>query len=122
MALLDFVQNRNTQVKPPEPAKQPITAKTIQGLSQADQAKFQEAKALLEKATAHRQPKPEAPAEDGSNAAMLQKANGQEKTQAALSPTDNFKGKTALQPEKAKAPEKSQTPQQSQRPSRGISR
>ena len=63
----------------------------------------------MQKATAHLTagaPAQAAAPEGGGNAALLQKAQNQDKTQAALSPTDNVKGQTALQIDK---PQQSQT-------------
>ena len=78
-------------------AQRPITPEIK---AQADRAT-----AAMEKATQHQQAH-SAPAPEGStNTAHLQNQNQQEKTQAALSPTDDAKGKTATQ-EKAPAPEK----------------
>jgi hypothetical protein len=49
--------------------------------------------------------KPSAPESGGSPSALLQKQDGQEKVQAALSPTDGTKGKP-VSVEKPKPPEK----------------
>jgi len=51
---------------------------------------------------------PAAP-DSGGNAVLLQKHEGQDKVQAALSPTDAFAGKTALQ-EKDSPPQPPKTP------------
>jgi hypothetical protein len=64
-------------------------------LTPAQQARVQEISARMQKATAHLQTqpaKPPAPAEGDANHALMQKAENQNKTQAALSPTDQVKG------------------------------
>jgi hypothetical protein len=120
MSLLDFMKNRSQ----PQPAAKASSQTPTQqapmkpeNLPDAQKAKVHEAVALLDKATQHRVLQPSAE-EGGSNAALLQKQNNQDKVQAALSPTDNFNGKTALQ---APTPAKS-TPAQSPSRGRGISR
>jgi hypothetical protein len=88
------VNERHAQeaAKTQEPAK-PITPEI--------KAQAERATAALDKATQHQQA-PSAPAspEGSSNAAQLQNQNQQDKTQAALSPTDDAKGKTATQENK----------------------
>jgi hypothetical protein len=136
MALLDFVKNRQanqqqdvagkSQQQKPETAKQmyareaaqeKTNAKPMDQMRPEQQAKVEQIKATLEKSTQHMNrdaaAPASAPANDGGNTAHMQKQNNQEKTQAALSPTDNTAGKTAIRgqdktPEKA-APEKPQT-------------
>jgi|SRR5579871_2469151 len=101
MALLDFMKNRpqQTAAKPTQEAPKPEAQKDVSKvLSPAELAKFREVGERLQKATAHARTGSQQPsAGDGSNAALLQKQNNQEKTQAALSPTDHFKGQTATQ-------------------------
>ena len=102
MALLDFMNNRPQQQAAAKPAPQtpkPETQKDVtKVLSPAELAKFREVGERLQKATAHtRGNAQQSGAGDGSNAALLQKQSNQEKTQAALSPTDQFKGQTATQ-------------------------
>ena|SRR5579859_3844347 len=105
MAYLSFIANRPQQQSAPKPttpaptsdAPKPEALKDIsKTLSQGDLAKVKEVGERLHKATAHmRESAPSPTAGDGGNAALLQKQNNQDKTQAALSPTDKFKGQTA---------------------------
>jgi hypothetical protein len=105
MPLLDFMKNRPQQtttkpasmpaVETPKPEVQKDVTKV---LSPAELAKFRDVGERLQKATAHaRGGMPQPGAADGGNAALLQKQNNQEKTQAALSPTDQFNGQTVTQ-------------------------
>jgi hypothetical protein len=69
------------------------------------------ATAFLDKASIHQQARNAPDAESGgTNSAHLQKQNNQDKSQAALSPTDSFVGKTALQ-EKTPTPQTTKVPQ-----------
>ncbi len=102
MALLDFMKNRpqqQTAAKPAAETPKPEAQKDVtKVLSPAELAKFREVGERLQKATAHSRAGTQPPAAgDGGNAALLQKQNNQERTQAALSPTDHFKGQTAIQ-------------------------
>ena len=102
MAFLDFMKNRPQQEQAAKPAPQtpkPEAQKDVtKVLSPAELAQFREVGERLQKATAHaRGGMQQAAAGDGSNAALLQKQNNQDKAQAALSPTDHFKGQTATQ-------------------------
>ena len=101
MALLDFMKNRPQQTagKPAPETPKPEARKDVsQVLSAAELAKFREVGERLQKASVHaRSGHQQAAAGDGSNAALLQKQNNQDKAQAALSPTDQFKGQTATQ-------------------------
>lgn len=128
MALLDFIKNRNaqtqqpaaenTQAQKPETAKQMYTRQASEvkvaqrPITPEIKAQADRATAAMEKATQHQQAH-SAPAPEGSsNTAHLQNQNQQDKTQAALSPTDDAKGKTAgqeKQPKPEKAPERPQT-------------
>lgn len=101
MAILDFIKNR-PQPQPatktaPESAKaEPAKKDVAQVLSGADRAKVHDISERLKKATIHVQGN-SLGTEGSSNAALLQKQNNQDKTQAAMSPTDRFAGQTALQ-------------------------
>jgi hypothetical protein len=102
MALLDFIKNRPQQqpaAKPaPQTPKPEVKQDIAKALSPADLATVREVGARLQKATAHSRDGAQQPAAgDGGNAALLQKQSNQEKTQAALSPTDRFKGQTMTQ-------------------------
>ncbi len=102
MALLDFIKNRPQPQAAPKPAPEAPAAQTTQKdvsrvLSAPDLAQFREVGARLEKATAHARNPVQPDAGDGGNAALLQKQNNQDRTQAALSPTDRYKGQTATQ-------------------------
>ena len=100
MAILDFIKNRQQQAAPkpaietakPAPAKQDVS-KVVPA---SELAKAREIGQRLNKATMHVQAGPSA-GEGSSNAALLQKQNNQDKTQAAMSPTDRFAGQTSLQ-------------------------
>jgi hypothetical protein len=105
MALLDFMKNRPQQMaanatpktapETPKPEAQKDVSKV---LSPGELAKFREVGERLQKATAHaRGGMQQSTAGDSGNAALIQKQNNQEKAQAALSPTDRFKGQTAVQ-------------------------
>ena len=101
MAFLDFIKNRpqpQTEVKTATKNASPEAGKpsVAQSLSPATLAKAREIGQQLSKATAHL-PGNAQPTEGGSNAALLQKQNNQDKVQAPMSPTDRFNGKTALQ-------------------------
>jgi hypothetical protein len=101
MALLDFMKERpqqQTAAKPAPETPMPEAQKDVtKVLSPAQLAKFRDVGERLQKATAHSRSGAQQSAGDGGNAALLQKQNNQEKTQAALSPTDHFKGQTATQ-------------------------
>ena len=77
----------------------PVNQQTIEGFSQADQEKFADARATLQRVTRHHgNSAPEiANDNDPGNAAMRQKAVGLDKAQPALSPTDQAHGLTALE-------------------------
>jgi hypothetical protein len=99
MALLDFIKNRPERQAAPKPAPETQAPQAppkdvSRVLSPADLAKFREVGARLEKATAHARSPVQPEAGDGGNAALLQKQNNQDRTQAALSPTDHYKGQT----------------------------
>lgn len=97
---LDFIKNRQQQAAPkpgvetarPAPEKQDVS-KVVPA---SELAKAREIGDRLKKATMHVKGGPSA-GEGSSNAALLQKQNNQDKTQAAMSPTDRFAGQTALQ-------------------------
>ncbi len=104
MAILDFIKNRQQQAAPNPTAKLAIEAAKPAPAQQdvskvvpaSELAKAREVGDRLRKATMHVQAGPSA-GEGSSNAALLQKQNNQNKTQAAMSPTDRFAGQTALQ-------------------------
>ena len=101
MALLDFVKNRQQQQAAPQPvAKTAQLAPTQQDVSKvvpaSELAKARAVGETLKKASMHIQAGPAA-GENGSNAALLQNQNNQDKVQAPMSPTDHFNGRTALQ-------------------------
>lgn len=101
MALLDFMKDRpqpQAAAKPmaATPGQQAATRDVAKSLSGADLAKVHEIGARLQKATVH-VPGNSQGADGSSNAALLQKQNNQNKTQAAMSPTDRFAGQTSLQ-------------------------
>lgn len=134
MAFLDFIKNRqasqqqpvaeNSQQQKPQNAKEMYTQRDTQERASAKpitpeiKAQADRAAATMNKASQHLQSHsaPAAPQDGGSPAVQMQKQNGQDKTQGALSPTDGTAGKTAVQ-EKEKAPEKP-----TQRPSQTIQR
>jgi hypothetical protein len=102
MAYLDFIKNRPQPQAAPKPAPETPVPQAPQKdvnkvLSPPDLARFREVGARLEKATAHARNHVQTEAGDGGNAALLQKQNNQDRTQAALSPTDHYKGQTATQ-------------------------
>jgi hypothetical protein len=125
MALLDFMKNRNAsqqqsvankpQEQKPETAKEMYTREAVQEKANRiaptpdQEQRAQKIGEEMRKATQHlEQPAPpaaNAPADGGSNAALLQKQNHQGKAQEAMSPTDDAAGKTAAQ-DKQPAPEK----------------
>lgn len=122
MAFLDFIKNRAAQQPAAEKAEQqkPETAKEMYSRQDAQakanriaptpdqQSRAQKIGEEMRKATQHLQQPPTASpsaGEGSSNAAQLQKQNQQGKAQEALSPTDDAKGKTAVQ-EKQPAPAK----------------
>ena len=101
MAFLDFMKNRPqpqpaAKATPETPKPEPPKKDVSQVISSADSAKARQAGEIINKATAHIRSESQ-PTEGGSNAALLQKQNNQDKTQAAMSPTDRFAGQTALQ-------------------------
>lgn len=104
MAILDFIKNRQQQAAPsatPKPAieaaKPAVGKPDISKVVPASElAKAREVGDRLRKASMHIQAGASA-GEGSSNAALLQKQNNQDKTQAAMSPTDRFAGQTALQ-------------------------
>ncbi len=111
MAFLDFIKNRDQQ--PAQQAAKPETAKEMYSREAAQEKanridptpeqveKAQKIGETLRKATQHigNDNAPQADASSNgsqsSPAAEMQKQNGQDKAQAALSPTDNASGKTA---------------------------
>lgn len=104
MAILDFIKNRGQGQAVSGPAAQPTEAPNL-APAQRDVAKVVPASELakarevgerLKKASMHIGGQGAA-GETGSNAALLQNQNNQDKTQVAMSPTDRFAGKTALQ-------------------------
>ena len=104
MAILDFIRNRQQQATP-KPATSPAVeatkvAPTKQDVSKvvpaSELAKAMEVGERLKKASMHVGTGPSTGQGD-SNAALLQKQNNQDKTQAAMSPTDRFSGQTAIQ-------------------------
>jgi len=102
MALLDFIKNRNQHQPAAKPAPQtpkPEMQKDVTKVLSASQlAEFRAVGERLQQATAHlRAPAQQMTTGDGGNAALLQKQNNQDKTQAALSPTDRHKGQTVTQ-------------------------
>lgn len=109
-----------------------VNAQAIQSMSPGDQAKFAQARDTLQRATQHQPTNAPLVANDNrpsGNAAMRQLMFGQDRQQPALSPTDRFNGRTALEPETPKqgvevsAPTQApRTPSPGPSPSRGISR
>jgi len=114
MAFLDFIKNRNAsrqqpvadhaQAQKPETARQMYAREAAQDkaaekpITPEIKAYTDRALAAITKATQHISPQAPPPASDGgTQAAQLQKQHNQDKTQAALSPTDGTVGKTALQ-------------------------
>jgi hypothetical protein len=102
MALLDFIKARNQQqaaTKPAPATPKPEAQKDVTKVLSASQlAEFRAVGERLQQATAHlRGHAPQVAAGDGGHAALLQKQNNQDKTQAALSPTDRAKGQTVTQ-------------------------
>ena len=100
MALLDFIKNRPqpqaAAKHAPETPKPEASKDATKVLSPIELAKFREVGERLRQATSHLQGSSQQPAAgDASNAALLQKQSNQDKTQAALSPTDHAKGQTA---------------------------
>jgi hypothetical protein len=101
MAFLDFIKNRAQQAPEakPAPTQAPVkeAPKAIeQALSKEALQTVKEVGERLQKATI--QGPSTAPAGgDGSNAALRQNQNNQDKTQAAMSPTDRFNGQAATQ-------------------------
>jgi hypothetical protein len=131
MAFLDFVRNRQQQPaqeqaqnQKPETAKDMYARQAVQEkadarpITPAIKAQADRALATMNKASQHVDPQSKAGASEssGSPQAQLQKQNNQDKTQEALSPTDNAAAKTALQ-KTEKAPE-----QTTQRASQTIAR
>ena len=100
MAILDFIKNRQQQAAPKPAIEAAKTAPVKQDVSKVvpalQLAKAREIGERLNRATMHVKSGPTA-GEGGSNAALLQKENNQNKTQAAMSPTDRFAGQTAIQ-------------------------
>lgn len=99
MAFLDFMKSRTpaqAAAKPAPAVPVQTQAKGIeQTLSKETLAKAREVGARIEQATAHLRTSAPEGAGGGSNAALRQKQNNQDRTQAALSPTDRFKGQAA---------------------------
>ena len=121
MGFLSFIKDRQAQQpaaeqqsQQPETAKQMYTREAVEDKANrvaptADQEK--RAKEIGGEMLKPNQPaqepspaSPSAPTDQGSNTAYLQNQSNQDKTQEALSPTDNTTGKTAVQ-EKAPAQE-----------------
>jgi hypothetical protein len=123
-SFLDFIKNRGSErtaseqhsQQQPETAKQMHTREAIEEKANrvpvtADlQSQAEKIGGEVRKTTQPVQesapPAPDAPADQGSNSAHLQKQDHQDKTQKPLSPTDDASGKTAVQ-EKAPTEEKS---------------
>ena len=109
MAFLDFLKTRQQQTAAPKPqteaAKQMYTREAGQELAAVKpvtpELKAQAARVMttMDKASYHLQAASSkaAPETAGSPAAQLQNQHGQDKTQAALSPTDGASGKTVTQ-------------------------
>jgi hypothetical protein len=102
MALLDFIKNRPqpqpaakpaVETQKPEAAPKDVT----KVLSPGELARFRALGEKLDKATAYARGNARPEAAGGGNEALLQKQSNQQKTQAALSPTDHYKGQTATQ-------------------------
>ena len=95
MAILDFIKNRQQQVAPKPATETAKAAPVKQDVSKvvpaSELAKAREVGDRLKKATMHMQTGASA-GDSSSNAALLQKQNNQDKTQAAMSPTDRFAG------------------------------
>src|ERR1035441_1085808 len=119
MAFLDFVRNRQQQPaqeqaqnQKPETANDSYALQALQEkadarpITPAIKAQADRALATMNKASQHvdSQSKAGASESSGSPQVQLQKQNNQDKTQEALSPTDNAAGKTAVQ-ETERAPE-----------------
>jgi hypothetical protein len=101
VAILDFIKQHRQQQQAAAPAAQvamqaPAKQDVAKVLSASELAKAKEAGELFKRANMRFAPGNSA-GESGSNAALLQKQNNQDKTQAALSPTDRFAGQTVLQ-------------------------
>jgi hypothetical protein len=104
MAFLDFIKQRGQgkEVAAPAPkAVQPPAHKPdiSRSIPAHQLAQAREVGARLRQATLHMDQgqKGQTDAGSGGNMALLQNQNNQDKTQAALSPTDQFKGQTATQ-------------------------
>jgi len=102
MAFLDFMKNRPqpqaVAKAPSAPQPTPASKDVSKAISSVDLAQFRAVGERMQKATSHQRSNHSQPGgNDGGNAALLQKQNNQDKTQAALSPTDRFNGQTALQ-------------------------
>jgi hypothetical protein len=130
MAFLDFIKNRGeqrpvgeqqSQQQQPETAKQMYTRESAQEKANRiaptpdQESRAQKIGDEIRNATQPAQERvaaaPAAPEDQGSNSAYLQNQNNQERSQEALSPTDNTVGKTALQeqaPAQDKAPDRTQ--------------
>lgn len=102
MAILDFIKNRQQQQSPsPSPAaksaQQTAPKQDVSKVIPASElAKAREVGDRIKKATMHMQDGTPT-GNGGGNAALLQNQNNQDKVQKAMSPTDRFAGKTALQ-------------------------
>ena len=90
-----------------------------------EQARVDSVKATLQRATQHQPTNAPLVANDNrpsGNAAMRQLMSGQDRQQPALSPTDRFNGRTALEPETPKQGQEVSAPTQAPRtPSPGPS-
>jgi hypothetical protein len=113
MSLLDFIKNRRSQQEStdqqpkPETAKEMYTREAIEenanrvGATPDQEKRAQQIGEEMRTAT-QSSPRlttapPDAPTDQSGNTAHLQNQSNQDKAQEALSPTDGFAGKTALQ-------------------------
>lgn len=104
MAFLDFMkqrgQGKDVAAPAPTAVQPPVHKPDLSRSIPANQlAQVREVGARLRQATAHINQGQAGPtdAASGNNMALRQKQNHQDKTQAAMSPTDRYNGQTILQ-------------------------
>jgi ankyrin repeat protein len=134
MAYLDWMKDRpatqqqsvaKTSQEQTRQAPAAPSQSVAESLSPAQEKTMGEVREVMRKATAHMDKNsavmtPSAP-DGGSNAAQLQKEEGHDKVQAAMSPTDEFAGKTALQEKTATTEKTTTTPSRQTVPRRSPS-
>ena len=103
MGFLDWIkagsaQQPAAQTTTPVATPAPAVRSAAESLNEAQRREAAQARALMDKATQHLHgnapPRAPAPGDCGSNNALRQMQNNQDKTQAPMSPTDDRRGRS----------------------------